>query len=224
MNKKTKMIALASAALAASSSMLLVTEAEAGRRGGFHFHHRVWTPSFSSSSYEEKPTVVYRRVIERRVIEKKAAPVVAKYADGKGREFDLASKVWFDGKGKCFSGKDTFSFKNGVWFYGGARWYEAKGEWKTNASEQPMPIDCEASPKFAGLVKPADDRKPAGGESAKVEKATAEKTPAITPSGSSAAVKTAEQKAADKPVEAPKANECKKYFPSVGEVLTVACE
>jgi hypothetical protein len=231
MNNKSRMIALASATLAVSSSAFLATDAEAGRRGGgfrFHFgHHRTWTPTFEKN-HEYEPKVIYRRVIEKRVIQKKPAAVAAtaaaaKHADDKGREFDQASKVWFDGSGKCWSGKESFSYKSGVWFYGSARWYEAKGEWKTNAAEQPMPIDCEASPKFAGAMKPAAEKKSAGGEGDKGTKVTEQAT-AKTQPVPAATVKTAVQKVSDKAADAPKAAECKKYFPSVGEVLTVPCE
>jgi hypothetical protein len=223
MNKQ--MILLATVAVgAAATAFAPAAEARGGHGGhfGFHFHHQ-WTPSFERS--DDEPVVVHRRVIKKVYVEKKAPAVAAspKTGDGKGRLYDPAAKVWFDGKGQCWSGKEAFGFKNGNWFYGSARWYELNGTWKTNAAEGPATIDCEASPMIAakldGKSKAKDDAtaKSVGqGNEEKVEpkkKATAaaEKT-----------VKVATEAPA-KAADAPKPTECKKYFPSVGEMLTVPC-
>jgi hypothetical protein len=222
MNKQ--MIVLASLAVgAASTAFVSAAEARGGGRGGhFHFHaSRVWTPTFEKP--REEPYVVRRKVIEKTYVEKKTVTASVKTVDAKGRQYDPASKVWFDGKGQCWSGKEAFALKNGVWFYGDARWYEVNGAWKTNAAEAPATIDCEASPIFAAKLQGApktETRKTVGentGEKARpVKKTTAASGPAIKVAG-----QTAEEPA--RSGEAPKATECKKYFPNVGEMLSVPC-
>jgi hypothetical protein len=137
--------------------------------------------------------------------------VLIKHADGKGRAFDLASKTWCDGNHHCWSGKHAWTFKDGAWFYGTARWYEADGNWRTDTAEAPIVVDCETVPAFAA-VKPTTGQALARKEiddTIGSEPGNAPQTP----------IKTVEKAAADtSPAE------CKKYFPSVGEMLPVPCE
>jgi hypothetical protein len=218
MNKQMILVAVAAGAVA--SAFVPAAQAKGGHR---HFHGFHWTPSFSSS-YEE-PVIVRRRVIQKVYVEKKkvvASEPAAKLIDGKGRQYDAAAKVWFDGKGQCWSGKEAFAFRSGNWFYGNARWYEIDGSWKTNAAEAPATIDCEASPmiaaKLQGKAKPKDDTS-AKDVGQNLDKAEPKKT---TTTETAPPVKVATETAASTP-ETPKASECKKYFPSVGEMLTVPC-
>ena len=139
------------------------------------------------------------------------AAALIKYADGKGRLYDLASKVWCDGNNHCWSGKYAWTFKDGAWFYGTSRWYEANGAWRTNAAEAPTVVDCETVPAFAA-IKPTT-----GQEFARKEIGDTD----VSQPGSApqAPIKTVEKAAADK-----SPSECKKYFPTVGEMVSVPCE
>ena len=66
-----------------------------------HNHHRVFRrDSFVASGYKDE-------------------------ADGI-RVYDLASKAWCDGNNHCWTGKSAWTFKDGTWFYGSNRWYEAE--------------------------------------------------------------------------------------------------
>ena len=223
MNKQIILMATAAVGAAATAfAPAAHAHGHGGHFGGFHFHSQ-WTPSFESS-YDE-PRVVHRRVIKKVYVEKKAAPApiaTVKTSDSKGRVYDSAAKVWFDGKNQCWSGKEAFGLKHGNWFYGNARWYEFNGSWKTNAAEAPAAIDCEASPIISAKLdskSKAKDSTPAkdvgqGNE----DKAESKKATAATEKP----VKIATEAPA-KATEAAKPAECKKYFPSVGEMLTVPC-
>ena len=220
MNKHT--ILLAAMAVGAATTAFVPAAQAKGGHGHGHFHFHSWTPTFSSS-YDDEAYARRRRTVQKVYVEKKVAAVAPKLIDDKGRQYDPAAKVWFDGKGQCFSGKEAFALKSGNWFYGSARWYELNGAWKTNAADGPATIDCEASPVFAaklqGKAKPKDatPAKDIGqnGDN-KVEPAKKEAAAATPP------VKVAVEEPA-KAADAPKATECKKYFPSVGEMLTVPC-
>jgi hypothetical protein len=145
---------------------------------------------------------------------------MAKLADGQGRMFDPATKVWFDGRNSCWNGGYPWTFKNGAWFFGSYRWYQAgDGMWKTDAPETPIAIDCATVPAFAAKAKPA---------MAKIDrKETVEHTDETAPTTAEnkTTIKTADQSIVEKParVDAKPAN-CKKYFPSVGALLSVPCE
>ena len=237
---KLALAALATAICAAVPGF--VPDAEAGMRIGFGFGHRhVFRPHFHT------PPPMYRRrdddEDERRIrryraarqskpekSEKaaKAVPLV-KFADGEGRQFDPASKVWFDGKSQCWSGKEQFTFKNGDWSYGKKEWAESKGAWKVSSGDSPELVSCESVPSFAAKANTFATKTAA--QSGKLEKAenadkgaTSQPAP-VTPSP--AKIKTAEGDAsaiAQKPVTTPAAAECKKYFASVGQMITVPCE
>ena len=84
-------------------------------------------------------------------------PAVIRYADGKGRIYDVASKTWCDGNKHCWTGKYAWTFREGNWFYGTARWYEDGGVWKTDAADGPVAVDCETVPVFAS-IKPTTEQ------------------------------------------------------------------
>lgn len=130
------------------------------------------------------------------------APVV-KSADGKGRVYDAGSKAWCDGNGHCWTGPLAWTFKDGTWFYGNSRWYEADGTWRTDAAAAPRTVDCETIAAFATL-KPTTEAEVARGQTenaGSAREASAATVPAATKSG-----------------------DCKKYFPSIGGMVSVPCE
>ena len=157
----------------------------------------------------------------------KVVPLV-KLADGEGRQFDPASKVWFDGKSQCWSGKEQFTFKNGDWSYGKKEWAESKGAWKVASGDAPELVSCESVPSFAAKANAFATKTAAQGS--KFEKAEnadkgATSQPAPATSGP-AKIKTAEGDTAaiaQKPVTPAASAECKKYFPSVGQMISVPC-
>ena len=111
----------------------------------------------------------------------------------------------------------AWTFKNGAWFYGSYRWSEADGTWRTNAPEAPKSVACETIPAFAGKVVPTTGQPrqgSPGAEAARRRAGTAEERPSPRSRRSSAL--PADGNAA-------RASECKKYFPSVGEMLPVPC-
>ena len=147
------------------------------------------------------PLVKFEKVI------KKVVPLV-KFADGFGRQFDPTSKVWFDGKSQCFSGKEQFTFKNNAWSYGGSKWTESNGIWKTTSADAPQLVSCRSVPSFAAK---------AGAFAAQTAKRE-ETPPAIVPK-----IKTAEGTTSEPAKSAPASTECKRYFPSIGQMLLVPC-
>jgi hypothetical protein len=213
MSKVNKPLVIVGSAVLAMTA--LVSTAEAGKHhgGGFRFHHR---HVYIAPVYTETYRVVRKPVVQEKV-------VVIRYADGSGRVYDLASKVWHDGQNNCWSGKLPWTFKNGAWFYGNFRWSEADGTWRTNAPEQPKSVACETVPAFAGKVVPtagqANGQKEFAGE------------PKTAPKIVAPPVKAAEKAPAEESARlalpadgnAVRASECKKYFPSVGEMLPVPC-
>ncbi|MFM9846969.1 MAG: hypothetical protein ACKVP3_07395 [Hyphomicrobiaceae bacterium] len=235
---KLALAALATAICAVTPGF--VPEAEAGMRVGFGFGHRhlMFRPHFHTP-----PPMAYRRSDdedERRIrryraarqskpeVVKKVAPLV-KFADGEGRQFDPASKVWFDGKSQCWSGKEQFTFKNGDWSYGKKEWAESKGSWKVASGDAPELVSCESVPSFAAKANAIATK--TATQTGKLEKAeNADKGAASQPAPvtpSPAKIKTAESDTSaivQKPVTTPASAECKKYFASVGQMITVPCE
>ncbi|HJU33090.1 MAG TPA: hypothetical protein VJ740_16620 [Hyphomicrobiaceae bacterium] len=169
---------------------------------GHHHHHhfRVFRrDTITVPSYNAEENRVRRIKPATPAIK---APVV-KYADGKGRVYDPGSKAWCDGNGHCWSGPLAWTFKDGTWFYGDARWYEAGGTWRTDAAAAPRVVDCESIPAFAAL-KPTTGAEIARGQTenaSAAREASATAAPAATKSG-----------------------DCKKYFPSIGGMVSVPCE
>ena len=78
----------------------LVSTAEAGKHhgGGFrHHHHRhVYIAPVYTETY---------KLVRKPAAQPQQKVAVIRYADGKGRVYDVASKAWYDGKNHCWSGK-----------------------------------------------------------------------------------------------------------------------
>lgn len=153
---------------------------------------------------------------------------VARFADGKGRMFDTVSKVWFDGKGQCWMGEEGFGFKSGSWFYGDARWIESSAGWGVTSGTAPEQVSCQGIKAFSGKVQEAEAKpvkaepvkseavkKVAEVETRKVEQAEVVSEPVAKPAKAATTVATDNTPA--------KSGECKKYFPSVGELVSVPC-
>ena len=158
---------------------------------------------------------------------KKVAPLV-KFADGEGRQFDPSSKVWFDGKSQCWSGQEQFTFKNGDWSYGKKEWAEGDGSWKVASGDAPELVSCESVPSFSAKADAFATKTAA--QRSKLEKAeNADKGATSQPAPATpgpAKIKTAESDTsaiAQKPVTPSTSAECKKYFPSVGQMISVPC-
>ena len=218
-------LAAAAATVFGAGSAAFAPEAEAGMRIGFGFR-----PHFFRPHYYSPPPRAYRAPdedevrIKRRSIarskpqpEKKAVPLV-KFADGSGRQFDPASRVWFDGKTQCFSGKEQFTVKNNAWFYGGSKWTEDNGIWRTSSADAPELVSCQSVPSFAAKAGAFGSRTAKQEESSKGAAEQPKTPPATVPK-----VKTAEGTTSEPAKAAPAPTECKKYFPSIGQMLLVPC-
>jgi hypothetical protein len=195
-----------------SSSAMKVSS---GPSNQHHNHFRVFRrDSIVSSSY--KTEELRAKLIKPVVLPTDKGPIL-KYVDGKGRVYDLASKVWCDGNNHCWTGKLAWTFKDGAWFYGTSRWYEVNDIWKTDATEAPTVVDCETIPVFATL-KPTTEqavaRKEIDNEGSQSKDATAAAAP----------IKTVDTTPAQQGAAGAKATDCKKYFPSVGGMVSVPCE
>jgi hypothetical protein len=169
------------------------------------------------------------RVVKKPVREKVAEKIVplVRFADGMGREFDPASKVWFDGRSQCWWGKEQFTFKNGDWFYGKKEWAEANGAWKVASGRSPELVSCESVPTFAAkanaIAAKSATQSSKLGTAESTDKGARSQTPPVTPRP--VKIKTAESDPTPASLEpAPAAEKvCKKYFPSVGQMIAVPC-
>lgn len=130
---------------------------------------------------------------------------LVRFADGDGRRYNPSSKVWFDGKGSCWSGKDAFTFKKGAWFYGDAAWTQSSTTWTAEGDEQPELVSCDSDPIFAANVK---------------ELAA---TTTGSPIGPAATATATPRSGGDLQKAGAKATGCRKYFANVGQMLTVPC-
>jgi hypothetical protein len=130
---------------------------------------------------------------------------LVRFADSEGRRYSPSSKVWFDGKSSCWSGREAFTFKKGAWHYGEAVWAQSGTAWSVARGAPPELVSCDSDPAFAAP--------------AKEYAATATKSPTA---GTAAAV-TATSGSSPEPHKAAVKTGCKKYFPSVGQMLTVPC-
>ena len=128
---------------------------------------------------------------------------LVRFADSEGRRYNPSSKVWFDGRSSCWSGKEAFTFKKGGWHYGEAAWTPSGTAWSAGEGVQPELVSCDSDPVFAA--------------NAKEYAATA----AATTTGAAATL-TATPRSGPEPQKAGKMG-CKKYFPSIGQMLTVPC-
>lgn len=223
-------LAAAAATLIGAGSTAFAPEAEAGFRIGFGFHP-IFRPHFpqrhlyraprhdDDEVYVKRRRKIHRSEPEPKVAKKKAVPLV-KFADGEGRQFDPASKVWFDGKSQCFSGKEQFTFKKNAWYFGDSKWTESNGIWKTNGDEAPELVSCQSVASFAAKAKAYNAKMANQGESSK----DAADKPVKAPAASTAKIKTADGTGvAETAKTAPEPTECKKYFPSIGQLLVVPC-
>ncbi len=230
-----KLILAAAATALCATSTSFAAPAEAGMRmgGGFGFRQFHFRPYFSSppttySAPDEDEIRARRRSVhksEKSAPKKEAKVPLVKFADGTGRQYDPASKVWFDGKGQCFSGKHAFTYKNGAWFYGASRWTQSDGNWVSSADAQPELVSCDSVPSFAAKANAKATKAVAQGEKQDSAPKSTSDQPVKAPNGSAPKIKTAEGDTAaiaSTPAAAP-ATECKKYFPSVGQMLTVPC-
>lgn len=222
---KNAVIAIAATATIAAASVSLFAAPAEAKGGGGHFHHHfrpVFIPSYSPPAEEytyRRKVIIIKQSPARSTAE--SAPTV-KLTDGKGRIYDPASKTWFDGKSQCWSGQQAFAFKGGSWFYGKTPWRQANGTWQTAAEDAPAPVACDGVAAFAAKVQPASEVTSQPIRTQGVEK-TAKSEPAKPVIKAAETVKTAENAGSAKVGESPKQTECKKYFPSVGEMLTVPC-
>jgi hypothetical protein len=196
------LIIAAATALTASSS-LLAPAAQAHGHGGFgrFFFHSpvvVYSPPIEHTYRAHRRVRYVNRYVERPV------EVLVAYADSQGRQYDLASKVWFDGKSQCWSGKRAFVFKGGSWFYGNTPWRQSGGTWQTAAADAPAPVACTTVAAFAAKIEPVATKE-----------AIAPKADNVEPTKLSNVATTVGT--------ATKSVECKKYFPSVGEMVAVPC-
>jgi hypothetical protein len=227
--KKTLMI-VASAVVAAATSLSPAAQAKGGgghsggggmKLGGssamkfssgpsqnHHPHFRVFRRDTIVTPVYKAEEVTTKRI---KPVLVSAAPII-RYADGNGHVYDVASKVWCDGNKHCWTGQLVWAYRDGTWFYGTSRWYEADGVWKTDAADGPTAVDCETIPVFASL-KPTTEQQVARSDG---ESEPSRDTPAVV-----IPVKTVDKSPA---TVAAKPADCKKYFPSVGEMVSVPCE
>jgi hypothetical protein len=224
MNKLILAAATAATVFGAGSTAF-APEAEAGMRIGFGFRPHFFRPHYYSAppmayrSHDDDEVRSRRRSIARSKPqpEKKAVPLV-KFADGSGRQFDPASKVWFDGKSQCFSGKEQFTFKSNAWFYGKAKWAESNGIWQTNSPDAPELVSCQSVPSFAAKASAFATQTASQSENSKGAAEQPKTPPATVPK-----IKTAEGTTSEPAKAAPAVTECKKYFPSIGQLVVVPC-
>jgi hypothetical protein len=231
-------LALASTAIAAAASSTLITSAEAGGRGGhgghrFHFRFHSF-PSYTPTYRDEdtyvrrKPKVVVKYITKSapKQTAAKATPAAsAKTEDSQGRMFDGVTKTWFDGKGQCWKGDKAFAYRSGSWFYGNARWVETSSGWGVSTGALPSQVSCDGIQAFSGRIQQAQPNTTVAPAQPKTAQTQAPVEPPVAQVATAPATTTApEPQANTTPPAAPaNARECKKYFPSVGEMVTVPC-
>ena len=164
--------------------------------GNWHFKFKSQTPRTERA---DRPRRVRSARSEFRTRDK--LDTLVRFADADGRRYNPSSKVWFDGRGSCWSGRDAFTFKKGTWFYGGAAWTQSGANWSAADNEQPELVSCDSDPIFAANVK--------------------ELAPTTTGAGAPGTATT--RSGSDLQETGAKATGCRKYFASVGQVLTVPC-
>jgi len=239
MNKALAIVAT-TVLVASASALMAASDARANDRFWSGVKPSFGSPQPQAPSYQ-RPQREYseprseRRSKPARAPVEKEEPAPVKYADGKGREYDRASKVWFDGKGLCWTGKQVWTFKNGAWFYGKSRWAQNDGVWHTSAADDPAPVDCRSNAVFAAKMPAAapedkgsttskDTQYSEGRGNASEEKKVSDSE--VPP------LKTAEKptETSAKPVPPnqdgtpSRTPECRKYSSSIGGMITVPCD
>jgi hypothetical protein len=241
--KMSKSLVILGSAVLATALTASVSTAEARGGGrGFHFsggggggariarvlhvgsahHHRYHRRIYVASPVYTETYKVARPVVIQ------PAPAGIRYADGLGRVYDLASKVWFDGDNRCWSGTSAWTFKSGAWFYGSYPWVESEGTWRTSAPDAPVQVACDTVPAFAGKFAPTVSQ--TDGQKvilANPSQGSGAGEPKPNPKPMAPPVKTVEKRSSGEPAKLEgtvvKAGECKKYFANIGEMLTVPC-
>jgi hypothetical protein len=195
-------LALASAgAFLCALTIGSVLQAQAQQR--YIDNHGVWVVNFKPQKQVQQGGSSDRPRRTRSVRRKASAQVdtLVRFAGPEGRSYHPSSKVWFDGKSSCWSGKEAFTFKKGVWHYGGAVWAQSGAAWSAAEGAQPELVSCDSDPAFAAHAREY----------------------AATATTSSTAGTTVTATSAPEPQKAGIKTGCKKYFPSVGQMLTVPC-
>lgn len=176
-------------------------------------------PEASSNNKHHQVVRPSRPVQPEKVIAaRKVAPVV-RFADGFGRQFDPTSRVWFDGVSQCWFGREQFTFKGGDWYYGASEWTQSDGAWEVESGASPELVSCESVPSFAAKAA-------AHAAKAAMKAEGADKGATRTPAPATVApvkIKTAEGESSGTAQKAAAPAECRKYFPSIGQMLTVPC-
>jgi hypothetical protein len=217
--------------LGAVAILALSTQAQACNARGEFCGRPTWAANAFSGPYNRVPepsleTQRYRAAVpskphktEKVVHVKKVVPLV-KFIDGYGRQFDPASKVWFDGKSQCWWGKEQFTLEDGDWYYGENEWTESKGAWKVASGRAPELVSCESVASFAAKAA-SFAAKTATQKAENADKGATSRPAPVTPS--SAKIKTAEGETTVTAQKPPAPAECRKYFASIGQMLTVPC-
>lgn len=131
-----------------------------------HHHHRPRT-------YVTTPQPVY--VPRQAQAQQPAAPAVLT-ADDLGRYYDAASKTWFDGRDRCWTGAQAWTFRGGSWFYGPAAWYESNGSWMVRTGAAPTQVDCASNPAIMARMPKANVDRTAGATSPAADRQTSAAT------------------------------------------------
>lgn len=182
-------------------------------------------PSHPSRSMRiERVIKVEKAIKAEKSIKRQVAPVV-RFADGSGRQFDPTTSVWFDGEAQCWAGKEAFTFKSGGWRYGQKKWAESDDGWKVASGRSPELVSCESVPSFAARASAIAARMAAqNGKAGNAGEGVTSQPAPVT--SRPAKIKTAEDDTAataQKAMAPAAPAECKKYFPSVGQMLLVPC-
>lgn len=193
-------------ALASAAAFLCALTLNAQAQQRSVDNHGNWIVNFKSQSpsAQASRTDRPRRVRSARSKAPKGKEdTLVRFADTEGRRYHPSSKVWFDGRSSCWSGKEAFTFKKGAWHYGDAVWAQSGAAWSAAEGVQPELVSCDSDPAFASHAKEYASTATTG--SATGTAATITATPRAEP-----------QKAGAKAG-------CKKYFANVGQMLTVPC-
>ena len=200
----TRLMLASTAALVCTLAMGSVPDVQAQQSS--IDNHGTWNYNFKSqprAPRADRPRRVKSARSKSRTRDK--PDTLVRFSDGEGRRYNPSSKVWFDGKSSCWSGKEAFTLKQGAWFYGDAAWTQSSTTWSAEDDEQPELVSCDSDPVFAANVK---------------ELAATTTGSAIGPAATATATP---RSGADLQKAGAKATGCRKYFANVGQMLTVPC-